>query len=195
MVKSRWPLLLLGSPLLALACADGGESTDPTIDGADAARTVNDQSPGDADAGPHNPYLSYDSGASSEKDSGRLPPNDAATAQDSARAVDASSAQDSSMTIDGGVTIDGSVTDSASPESGSAGDDCVGTTSSLLAIPYTQACDNYFWNTLGASNPCTASGNECTALNGGGTTFCCFQPRANSHCFQDYGGAPQCVPK
>lgn len=74
------------------------------------------------------------------------------------------------------------------------GDDCTGTNSAQLSISYDQACDNYYVNSFGSSNPCTPGGSECASLQSGGYTFCCFKPPAGSQCLADYGGA-QCIPK
>ena len=59
---------------------------------------------------------------------------------------------------------------------------------------YDDACDAYYFNTF-MGNDCTPGGNDCAALNSGTVTFCCFTPKANSFCDQDYGGVSQCVPK
>jgi len=82
--------------------------------------------------------------------------------------------------------------DSGTPTSSA---DCVGANSAQLATTYDEACDNFYFNSLGDSNPCTPGGNACAALNTPSLTFCCFKPPAGSYCADDYSGVPQCLPK
>jgi hypothetical protein len=179
----RLATVLLVCPILA--CANGSETTDLEVDGPDSA-SVNDQTPDDSGSGR---YTSYDTGPSSGEDGGGG--NDASSVHDAAHPVD-SSVHDSSHPVDSSPPVDSSQPDT-SISTGS--DDCVGTVSAYLGISYTSACDDYYWNTLGGGNPCTVGGNECSAMSGGGVTYCCFKPHSGSHCYSDYSGTPQCVPQ
>jgi hypothetical protein len=176
-MKSRMRLagITVCLPVLALACANGTDLSGIVPEGADSGPSVNDQSPGE-DSG--SPYVTYDAGA-----------------RDSSQPVHDSAAADTSITKPDSAQspIDSAVPDTSQPPTGG---DCIGTQSTLLSIPYDQACDNYFLNPFNAGpNPCRVGGNDCAALNGGGFTFCCFKPRSGSYCDQDYNGVPQCLPK
>jgi hypothetical protein len=114
-----------------------------------------------------------------ERDSGTTKPPSVAPETDA-----------SSSTPDSGK--DAGVDSATTPPTSSR--DCVGTVSAQLASTYDDACDNYYFNTLGDSNPCTLGSTTCAALDTAQYTFCCFKPQPGSYCDLDYG-TPQCLPK
>jgi hypothetical protein len=95
-------------------------------------------------------------------------------------------------TPDSGKPIPVDAGDSGAPPTGSG--DCVGTMSAQLSASYDEACDAFFWNTFGDSNPCNPGGTSCAALDTPSLKFCCYNPPAGSDCDFDYG-APQCIPR
>jgi hypothetical protein len=76
----------------------------------------------------------------------------------------------------------------------STNDDCVGTQSAQIGSSYDEACDNYWFNTLGESNPCTPGGKTCAPLDTASMKFCCYKPPPGTLCALDYN-TPQCLPK
>jgi hypothetical protein len=178
--------ILLVTPMLSLACATG---SGPTDEGNGSGSSINDTRPGD-DGGASAQPARHDAGRAKDSGGSYLPP-DAGPNSDAGESVDAATAVDSSTAPDTSTPPD----PDSGPPATATGDDCTGTTSSQLGIPYDQACDNYFINSLGDSNPCTVGGTECNALNTASTTYCCYKAPSGSSCAQDYSSKPQCVPQ
>ncbi|MDB4943397.1 MAG: hypothetical protein JWP97_2931 [Labilithrix sp.] len=133
-----------------------------------------------------------DDGAEGAADAGRplfAPPDAAPSDEDAATGTK----KDSGTTPkDSGTTPKDSGT--TPPPTGA--NDCTGATSSQLGDTYENACDNYYFNSGGAGEPCAPGGNDCAALNTSSLTFCCYKPLPTSgYCYDDYGGQAQCLPK
>lgn len=167
---------LLGAfvaPFVLLACATGVLPSDVDVGG------------GGGDGG-----LANRDGGFSGGDTGPSPTDDASTRDDTGTITNPDSG---TPIVDSGPPVIDS--------GGTAlhGGDCTRTTSTQFtpARSYDQVCDDYYFNTLGGSAPCTRGGTSCARFDGmaGYTTFCCYKPPIGSNCYFDYAGGAQCVPE
>jgi hypothetical protein len=183
--------LAVGFGVLLAACATGAVvdpldlGPDPSGGGSADPASLDDASSGD-ESTPPPPWGSHD----------------AASAAETGAAAD--SGVDSTVPADGGGGVDSAPPPPPPPPPPPAGPTCTGTYSTQVVDPifglpmtYDDACDGEFNAGDTSGNACTPGGNDCASLDnkGGWGIFCCYKPPSGSHCYSDYNGKPQCIPK